>query len=190
MRDINFFKQYRKKKEYKFDKRIIYFTLGSFLVLGFITFSLFNYMKIRDETKIVNTLRITAEDPKRLKKVEQIKTKEEEVHAFREAVSKIKVLDETITSKDIIGDELLEIISLRMPENLILTYLKVSNPTIEMRGVAQDKWLVAEFSKGLEDIDNVDNIFVSDITTETGYYSFTLSITLKDVIHDEQDSSS
>ena len=68
-----------------------------------------------------------------------------------------------------------------MPENLVLTYLSVENPVIQLRGVAQDKYSVAEFVKGLEDIENVDDIFVSNITTEVGYYSFSITITLKDV---------
>lgn len=189
MRDINFFRQYTTKKERKFDKRIIYFALGNIVILALVAFSLFNLIKIKQETKVINSLRATVEDPQLIKRVEQIEDKQREVDVFRETVSKIKVLDENIMAQDIIGEELLELISLRMPEELILTYLSVSNPTIEMRGVAQDKWIVAEFAKGLEDIENVEDIFVSNITTEDGYYSFALSITLKDVSQNDDESN-
>lgn len=187
MRDINFFEQYTKKKDRKLDKKIIFFALGSLIVIIFATYSVFNAIKIRQETNAVNALRATTEDPKTLERVEAIKAKENEVRKFRESVGKIKTLDESIMERDIIGEELLGIISRRMPENMVLTYLKVANPLIEMSGVAQDKWIVAEFTKGLEDIPNVESIFVSNITTEDAYYSFDLTITLEDVIDDVEE---
>lgn len=187
MRDINFFEQYTKKKDRKLDKKIIFFALGSLIVIIFATYSVFNAIKIRQETNAINSLRATTEDPKTLERVEAIKTKEIEVQNFRDSVSKIKTLDESIMKRDIIGEELLGIISKRMPENMVLTYLKIANPIIEMTGVAQDKWIVAEFTKGLEDIENVENIFVSNITTEDAYYSFDLTITLEDVINNDEE---
>lgn len=181
MRDINFFKPYIQKKERKFDKRIIYYSLLSLVLVMFAAYSIYNFVRIKKQTYIVNRLKSTAEDPETLRKVEKIKLKEVEVEEFRKTVDRIKILDEKIMSQDIIKEELLEIISLRMPENLVLTYLSVENPVIQLRGVAQDKYSVAEFVKGLEDIENVDDIFVSNITTEVGYYSFSITITLKDV---------
>ena len=74
-----------------------------------------------------------------------------------------------------------------MPKDLILTSLNVGNNEIQIQGVAQDKWAVAEFSEGLKDIEESEDIFVSNITTEEGYYSFTITITLKDVSDDGEE---
>ena len=151
MRDINFFEtQVKEKKETKSDKRIIFYAIGIFIIFSFTAYSIYNMFRIRQEKRIISKLRVTAEDPILTKKVEEIKVKENEIQAFRESVDTIKKLDEEIAKKDIIGEELLNTISLRMPKDLILTSLNVGNNEIQIQGVAQDKWAVAEFSEGLK----------------------------------------
>ncbi len=188
MRDINFFEtQVKEKKETKSDKRIIFYAIGIFIIFSFTAYSIYNLFRIRQEKQVISKLRATAEDPALTKKVEEIKVKENEIQAFRESVDVMKNLDEKIAEKDIIGEELLNTISLRMPKDLILTSLNVGNNEIQIQGVAQDKWAVAEFSEGLKDIEESEDIFVSNITTEEGYYSFTITITLKDVSDDGEE---
>lgn len=189
MRDINFFKPYLRKREIKFDKRIIYVSLFSLILILFVGYSVLNAIKINNETKAVAKLRFIVEDKDTIAKVEKIKAKEIEVQNFKESVGKIRILDESIMAQDVINEELLEIINLRMPENLILTYLSVDNPTMEMQGVAEDKYSIAEFQEGLKDIDNCQDVFVSNIKTEEGYYSFTITITLKDVNYDGEEAN-
>src|SRR5690554_3344333 len=106
MRDINFFESFIEKKEFKIDRKLIYFTISSFIIIFLIGYMIYNTILIRHESKIVESLRSTAEDTRILKKVEEINNKEKEVVEFRQSVEKIMQLDKTIEERDIIDEEL------------------------------------------------------------------------------------
>lgn len=181
MRDLNFFEDYIDKSDFKIDKRLIYFTISAFVVLSFLTYTIFNYIVIRQETKIVASLQDIAEDPKTLAKVEEIQEKEIEVSEFRDSVEKIRKLDDIIESKDIISESLLDQIILKMPVDLFLTSIGINIDDIQLVGMAKDKWSIAEFGRGLEILDNVENIFISNIALQEDNYNFNINITLEDV---------
>ncbi len=188
MRDLNFFEDYIEKEQFKIDKKLIYFTVSVFIVLSFLTYSLYNYMIIRQETKIVASLKAVAENPETLKNVEKVKEKELEINDFRDAVEKIRLLDSIIESKDIISESLLDSITLKMPEDLFLTSIGINNNEIQLVGMAKDKWSIAAFEKGLDTLDNVEDIFISNISLHEDYYNFNINITLKDVNIDGEES--
>ncbi len=181
MRDLNFFESYIEKREFKIDKKILFFTISTFMVLSLIAYSVYNQLLIRQETRTVVSLRETAEDPKTLKKVEEIKSKEVEVNQFKESVEKIKLLDKSIAERDIVDEVLLDKINDSIPEELFLTSLSIQGEEIHIVGISKDKWAIAEFQKGLESIDNYEEIFVSNISKQEDYYNFSLNITLRGV---------
>ena len=75
-----------------------------------------------------------------------------------------------------------------MPEDLFLTNLNVSGREMQISGVAKDSNSIAEFSKGLKLIDDVESVFISIINNVNGNYNFVLNTTFKDVSIDEQES--
>lgn len=181
MRDLNFFEDYIEKTEFKIDKRLVYISLSVFLGLFFVFYTVYNSIIIKQESKLVNSLRITAENPDMLKRVEEIKTKEEEVKEFRESVEKIRLLNETIKGRDIIDERILETITRRMPEDLFLTSLGIYNGQIQIVGISKDKWSIAEFEKALEVLEDLEEIFISNISLQDDYYNFTIDISLMGV---------
>ncbi len=187
MRDLNFFQNYIEKNEFKIDKKIIYFTVITFIFLSLIAYTVYNEIIIRQEKRIVVSLRETAEDPKTLKKVEEIRIKEVEVSEFKESVDKIKLLDKNIEERDIVDEALLDKINDNIPEELFLTSLSIQGEEIHIVGISKDKWAIAEFQKGLECIDNYDEIFVANISKQEDYYNFSLNITLRGVSDDRED---
>lgn len=188
MRDLNFFEGYIEKIEFKIDKKLIYFTLSSFIVLSLVMYIIYNSMIIKQETQMVENLRTTAENSKTIEKVEAIKVKDLEVTEFRESVDKIKQLDKTLEGRDIIDEKLLDIINSKIPEDLFLTSLSIQGRDIQMVGIANDKWSIAEFQRGLEDLPDVEEIFVSNISLQEDHFSFNINITLKDVSLDGEES--
>ena len=44
MRDLNFFEDYVEKDHFRIDKKLIYFALAAFVLLSFLTYSIYNYM--------------------------------------------------------------------------------------------------------------------------------------------------
>ena len=181
MRDLNFFEPYLEKSEFKIDKRILFFSIGLFALLSLVSYTVYNSIIIRQQDRIVQSLKTTAENPGTLKKVEEIQEKEIEVNEFREAVEKIRYLDETIAKRDIIDEALLDKITSRMPEDLFLTSLSIYNREIQIVGISKDKLSIAELEKGLEDLEDAEEIFISNISLEEDFYNFTININLKDV---------
>ncbi len=186
MRDLNFFESYIEKKEFKIDKKIIYFTVSTFAILFLIGYTIYNEIVIRQEMKMVESLRLTAENPKTLEKVEEIKSKEAEVNEFSKSVEKIKLLNEAIEKRNIVDEALLDKINDNIPEELFLTSLSIQGGEIQIVGISKDKWAIAEFQKGLESIDNYEEIFVSNISKQEDYYNFSLNITLRGVREDAE----
>ena len=186
MRDINFFESFIEKKEFKIDRKLIYFAIYSFIVIFPIGYSVYNALLIRHESKIVESLRSTAEDSRILKKVEEINKKEMEVNEFRDSVDKIKQLDETIEKRDIVDEELLSDINSKLGESIFLTSLSIQRNEIYIVGLSKDKWAIAEFQKGLETLDIHEEIFTSNISQQDNYYSFSINILLRSDDNDGQ----
>ena len=73
-----------------------------------------------------------------------------------------------------------------MPENLFLTNFNAEGRDMEITGVAKDTNSIAEFSKSLRDINDVESVFISSIENLEGNYNFVLNTTFKDVNIDEE----
>lgn len=188
MKDLNFFEGYIEKREVKIDKKLIYFTLSSFVILSLITYTIYNAMIIKQENQMVDNLKSTAENAKTIEKVESIKVKQAEVAEFKESVDKIKQLDSALEARDVIDEKLLDMITSRIPEDLFLTSLSINGRDIQLVGITSDKWSIAELQRGLEDLLDVEESFVSNISLQEDHYSFNINITLKDVSVDGEES--
>lgn len=189
MKDLNFFEPYIEKSEFKIDKKLIVTGVLIFAFLSLSTYTIYNSMIIKQEARIVQSLKDTAENATTLKKVEEIREKENEVTEFRESVEKIRYLDQIIAEEDIIDEDLLGTINSRIPEDLFLTSLSIYNHEIQIVGISKDKWSIAELEKGLEDIENLEEIFISNISLQDDFYNFTINITLKDVEEDGREAT-
>lgn len=182
MRDLNFFEPYIEKRSLKFDKMMLLYILLMLVALSIVTYSVYNQLQINTLKADVRDLKVVAENPKTVEKVNEIKVLEEEVNTFREEVVRIKDLDATIEANDVIGEELLKSLKAKMSDDLFLTSFSAFNREIQISGIAKDRYTIAEFAKGLEDIKDADEIFVSSITQEEEYSKFELNLTLKDVM--------
>lgn len=184
MRDINFFEPYIDKKELKLNKELFFYIFIIFGVIFIVGMGIYNQLQIRYLDKLVTNLQVVAEDPKTMEKVSQIKDKEIQVSNFRNEVEKIQTMDQIIESGDIIDEYLLDEINSKLPSDLFLTSLTLQNRNIHLIGISKDKWSVANLSKGLEDLEEVDDIYISNISSMGDYHNFNLDITLKEVVKD------
>lgn len=186
MRDLNFFEPYIDKRQFKITIPMILLIFIILYAIYTMVFGIFNQNQIKSLGNNVQDLRSIAENPKTLDKIAEIKELEAEVMTFEEEVNKIKEMDKVIEASNIIDEEYLALVTSKMPEDLFFTNFSVNNREVQITGIAKDKWAVAEFSKGLSDIENVDEIFISNITGQEDYYNFTMMIILKGVsIYDE-----
>ncbi len=189
MKDLNFFEDYIEKRKFKFNKKMLISMLISIGVFCFIIYSISNQMQIRKLNYEVTKLRNIAEDPKINDRVNKIKEKETEVNRFKEEVENIRIIDDKINSADLINENLIIDISSKLPKDLFLKSISINNNTIHLLGISKDKWAIAEFSKGLETLDNLKNIYISNISKDEEHYNFNVDINLKDVMIDGESNS-
>lgn len=181
MKDLNFFEPYLEKRQLKFNKMFILYGIFILSLIAIAAYGIFNQLQINTlKTEIIDRKTI-AENPVTVKKVEEIKLLETEVSTFRDEVNKIIALDKSIEGKDIIGEELLKQIKTKMPVDLFLTNFSAFEREIQISGISRDTYSVAEFAKGLEELEDTESTFVSNITNTEDYYNFVLNLTLKDV---------
>ena len=189
MKDLNFFEPYIEKREFNIDKRLIYYSIVTLLIIFIVFYSIFNQIKIRRISKDVTKLRSIVEDGRINKKVAEISEKKKEVIKFNESLDKIKLLDNTIEENNIIDDYLLESITSRMPEDVFFTSISIYIDNIEIIGISKDKWSIAELGKSLESIEEFKEIFITNISSNEDNYNFVLNINLKDVNIDEEEKA-
>lgn len=185
MRDLNFFEPYIDKKEFKLDRKLIYSTLAVLIVIVFGFISILNHFNIKQEEATIAKLRLVAEDEQTLEKVAEIKEQEEEIGEFRDSVEKIVLLDESLQETDIISGKLLGEITSKMPNTVAMSSISLGMSDIQIVGVADDKWSIAEFGRGLEGIEDLGEVFVSNISNQQGYFGFNISILIDEIIKEE-----
>lgn len=184
MKDLNFFEPYIEKRQLKFDKMFILYGLLILSIIAISVYGVYNQLQISSLSADVLDRKAIAENPTTIAKVDEIKALEAEVSTFRDEVNKIIELDKSIEAKDIIGEELLKKIKTKMPSDLFLTNFNAYEREIQLSGIAKDTYSIAEFGKGLEQIEEAESTFVSNITNTEDYYNFVLNLTLKDVTID------
>ena len=181
MKDLNFFEPYIENTEFRIDKRTVLLAIVMFFILSLGTYTVYKSIIIRQEDRIVERLRTTAENPRTLQKVEKIQQKIVDLDEFKKSVEEIRHLDETIEKRNIIDESLLDEITSKMPKDLFLTSLSIVNKEIQIIGISKDKLSIAELEKGFEDFKDLDETFISSIYLEDGFYNFAININLKDV---------
>ena len=185
MSDLNFFEPYLEKRELKFNKMIFLYMFLLLCVVGVFAIGTYNQLQIVMLQNQINEKLEIAEDPSTVNKYNEIKELENQMVVFKEEVDNIKEMDKNIAKNDIIREDLLSEIRSKMPENLFLTDFSASGRDIQISGVAKDSNSVAEFSKGLGFIEDVESVFISSIDNVEGDYNFVLNTTFKDVNIDE-----
>lgn len=190
MSDLNFFEPYIEKREFKFNRMVLLYTLFALCIAGIAAKGAYNQFHIFMLQGQVEGKREVAEDPKTVKKYNEIKELENEMSVFKEEVDKIIELDKNIAKNDIVSEDLISEVKSKMPADLFMTNFSVSGREMQISGVAKDSYSIAEFSKSLKSVKDVESVFVSNINNnkEEGNYSFVLNTTFKEVNIDEQET--
>jgi type IV pilus assembly protein PilN len=180
MKDLNFFEPYLEKREFKFNIMVLLYALLVICILAVSAYGVYTQFQINDLRAQVEDRKAVAENPATIKKVNEIKELEIEVNNFKDEVNKIIELDNSIESNNKIKDNLLREIRSKMPAELFVTNFSAFNNEIQISGIAKDTYSIAEFSKGLELLEDTDSVFISSINNVEDYNNFVLNLTLKD----------
>lgn len=182
MRDLNFFEPFLDKKQIRFNKMVILYFLLLASMIGLSVLAGLNQVKINSLKNDVNSLAVVANNPQTLQKIEEINAFEQEVARFRTEVDNIRSLDASIKARDVIREDLLYDINTRLPMGVFLTNMRIVGKDIQLTGYAEDQYSIAEFGKGLEVLENANEVFISNISSVESYYKFDLNLILKEVL--------
>ncbi|HHZ02817.1 MAG TPA: PilN domain-containing protein [Tissierellia bacterium] len=186
MVDLNFFEPYIERREFRFNRMVLLYILLALCLVGVAAIGIYNQVQLSMLQGEVEARRALAEEPGLVSKYEEIKELENEMETFKREVENIIKMDKNIAKSDIISEELLNEIRSKMPEDLFLTNLSASGRDVRINGATKDSNSVAEFSKGLRFIKDVESVFIDSIDKLEDNYNFVLNIVFKDVNIDEQ----
>lgn len=178
MKDINFFSSYVDKNKVKFDNTFflaILFLAFSISLLGYSVVNQFRINKLED--KVVEFKQVV-ENPKTLKKLEDIKKDEEELAELNKEVSEIRVLKNLVLEKDVISSAYIESIISKKPSDLFFTSFNIASESVIITGISDSRLSVAKLAKGLETIEVFTDVFISNITKDEKNYKFEIEISL------------
>ncbi len=180
MKDLNFFEPYIEKKEFKIEKEKLTYLSILVFVLFIVILGVKNQIKIKSLNNEVSQLRNQVENEKNKGKVEELLSEQEKVDKIKENMTKIKLADEKIEEYDLINEELLQVISSKMPEDILLTSINGDINSIELYGVSKDKYSIAKFQYSLQDTEIFLDTFISNILLENSKYNFSIHLKLRD----------
>lgn len=189
MRDLNFFEPYIKREEFKIGKEKLLYAGTLVIICLIIVFSIRNQLKIGKLNKEVSHLKNQIENKKTKEQIEEMLKQQEEIDKIKVNLDNIKLVNEKIKEDDLINEEFLQIISNRMPKDIILTSIYGDVFYIELTGISKDKYLIAEFEQSLRESEEFLDTFVSNITLDNKKYNFSLHIKLKDEEMDNDDET-
>lgn len=178
MKDINFFKPYIRREKFKFNNKFFLSILFLMFSLSILGYGVINQLKINKLSEKVLEFQKVAENPKTLKKVEEIRNEEEELNKFKLEVESIRDLKKSVGEKDFIGSLYIDTIINKRPNDLFLTSLYITAENVSITGISNNRLSVAEFAKGLGSIEELGDIFVSNIVKEETDYKFELESNL------------
>lgn len=181
MKDLNFFESYHKKNEKNLNKDIILYGLVILIVIGMITYTFVNSLRINKLTAETASLKAQVEIKKSNKKINEILEKKKEIGELTEKFNRLRQLDDFIDSNDILNENLLDAIAVRVPENVFLNSLIFNSNLISIEGTAKEKKSISDFQYRLDEIEYFDDVFIPAISFEKDYYNFSVNIIPKEV---------
>ena len=184
MHDLNFFEGRVDAKDAKANPKVTYIVVLGFLFLVLVGYIGHNLFLITVEKRTITNLKSIVENPKAVKRVEEILEKQTKTNQLQTSVTHIKVLDEDVSKRKKVDDALLAQINNSIPDNIYLTSLNIRKEEIHIMGKSRDRLSVAEFQRGLGLLEDYGEIFVSHISLEDDDYNFGLDIADKEEIEE------
>lgn len=183
--DINLFEDFNHKKIDTEDLVLIF--VFSLVIMSLLFGMIYNQIKIKQfNTEISKRVEII-EHPKSKEKITELEELNLALVNAKNELAQLTSLDNTISDLDVLAHDVLGDIDSKVLEGLILSHIDFNENMIELNGAGISPNRIAEYSKGLSEINYIDKVHIATITFNEGYYNFLISLTVKGVsneIHD------
>ena len=178
-RDINFFSSYQGKKKEKKNKNIYIASLLGFLaifIVGTLTWNTFNILKTEKQIK---EYQAQLEDPAIKEKVAEAEEVSAELDILSRYDKEITNVYKSVTTRDIVSNEILNMVSSTLPTEVSFNSLNVTNTEITMQATSTNRTAIAEVQYNLKQLRNIQEVYIGSIAGDEKY-TFDIRCTLKD----------
>ncbi len=185
MRDFNFFEPYLTKQNRLSKSQLVIYIPIFIVILALVITPIVNQLiikKMKGQTMLVSAIVNSEELQEEMKKVSN---KKKQIQELEDYYKTLESIDGEMIKIDIINDLFLQTITDRVPEEMFFQNINISQGSIQITGIAKNNASIAEFEHNLRELTYFENIFVSNISTSTGGYVFTISFQIKGGIDDE-----
>lgn len=185
MRDFNFFEPYLRKKDSLSKKQWILYTSISTIIIVLVAIPLINRSIIRrmeNETTLVSAVVASPEIQEQRENTQNKQKRIQELKKYHETLESIEL---DIKEADIVNDLFLQTITDRVPEEVFFQNINISQGMIQITGVAKNNVSIAQFEENLRELPYFENVFIPNISANTGGYTFAISFNVKGGTIDE-----
>lgn len=185
MKDFNFFGPYLMKKSRLSKKQLVLYISVSIIAIVLVAIPVVNQLiikNIENETILIGAAVYSEEAQQERQKINQ---KQKQIQDLQNYYKVLESIDNEITSIDIINDLFIQTITDRVPEEVFFQDIRISQSVIQITGIAKNNISIAKFEQNLRKLPYFENVFIPNISTNTGGYTFTISFQIKGGIDDE-----
>lgn len=178
MYDYNFFENYKAKKktQEKGSGLIIITFLVALLIIGGVAgLSFWQNVTLVADNLIMSTELALQENVDTFSKIE---SKQNLNTTLKEISQNLSGATGVVEQREVIKQELLDMIILSLPSDAELNSMSLTNEVISINGAAAQRSAIAEFQKSLRDTGAFQEVTVTSINTELDEFTFDMSITL------------
>jgi len=185
MRDYNFFRPYLTKQNILSKKQVILYTSITIVTVALVVTPIVNALLIKrmeDKTTIVSSIVDSEAVQEEIKKINNRQQQIQELQDYHKTLESINI---EVIKIDIINDMFLQTITDRVPDDIFFQTINISQGSIQITGVGKSNVSIAEFEQNLRELPYFENVFIPNISANTGGYTFTISFQIKGGVDDE-----
>lgn len=178
MRDKNFFEPYIDKKDSKSERQKIIAIISGGLAALLLVYIVINVVRIPMLEREIARVSSELNESKLLDKKASVDNKREILAELEQIETEIDYVSSELNEKDRLGVYLVETITNSMPNDIFLKSIDIKEDLITLEGISRTKEDIAQLGANLRQVIYFREVFIPEIVSDEGFFSFTSTISL------------
>lgn len=178
MGDKNFFEPYIDKKDSKSDRQKIIAIIAGGLTALLLVYVVINVVRIPMLKREIARVSSELNEGKLLDKKASVDNKREILAELEQMETEIDYVSLELNEKDKLGVYLVETITNSMPNDIFLKSVDIKEDLIILEGISRTKEDIAQLEANLRQVIYFKDVFIPEIVSDEGFFSFTTTMSL------------
>lgn len=178
MGDKNFFEPYIDKKDSKSDRQKIIAIVAGGLAALLLVYVVINVVRIPMLKREIARVSSELNEGKLLDKKASVDNKREILAELEQMETEIDYVSLELNEKDKLGVYLVETITNSMPNDIFLKSVDIKEDLIILEGISRTKEDIAQLEANLRQVIYFKDVFIPEIVSDEGFFSFTTTMSL------------